>query len=334
MTYLSFVLVSRNDDYGGNLHHRMQTCLDSIVSLSERYEVPTEIQLVEWNPPPENQPLEEVLDFPTSTVTTDINLYSVPPDIHDNLPGSDSLPLFEYIGKNVGIRRASGEFVLSTNPDLIYNKAFFEFLADKPLSQDRFYRINKYNIDSYVPADASIDEQLEYCRNHIVAKYTPNGYRETPVRQRIKNIAYTYYTALRNPWHLANRLRGAINPHPRSIYDLHHLAAGDFVLAGKSEWDDMSGHPEFEYNFHVDSYTVLAAAAAGLEEETLDDDIRVYHQPHENQHDSRPRGELSDLVKQSRAVLDGDDTLAFNDESWGLADEQIKKRSIVSGSTL
>ncbi len=334
MTYLSFVLVSRNDDYGGNLHHRMQTCLDSIISLSERYEVPTEIQLVEWNPSPENQPLKAVLEFPTATAVTDINLYSVPAAIHHNLPGSSSLPLFEYIGKNVGIRRASGEFVLSTNPDLIYNRAFFEFLADRPLSHDQFYRINKYNLDSFVPADASVDDQLDYCRNHVAAKYTPNGYREVPLGQRIKNIAYTYYTALRNPWHLTNRLRGVINPRPRSIYDLHHLAAGDFVLAGKPEWDEMRGHPEFEYNFHVDSYTVLAAAATGLEEVTLDDEIRVYHQPHENQHDSRPRGEWSELVQQSRSVLDSDGEIEFNDDLWGLANEQIEKQIIASGSAL
>lgn len=333
MTYISFVMVSRNDDYGGNLRHRMQTCLDSIVSLADRYEVPTEVQLVEWNPPKDSPPLEEILEFPDETATTDVNFLTVPPDVHDALPGSDSLPLFEYIGKNVGIRRASGEFVLSANPDLIFNEKFFEFLASQRLSHEKFYRIRKYNLGSLVPIDANIDAQLEFCQQNVTAKYTPHGYREIPYTRRIRNVAHSYLTVLRNPWHIVDRVRRLWDPRPRSIYDLHHLAAGDFILMGKEEWEMVNGHPEFEYNFHVDSYSVLAAAAAGLEEHVFDDAIRVYHQPHEDQHDERPRGEWSELVDLSREALpNNDDVIGFNDKSWGLPDEEITERTLVTGS--
>ena len=47
---------------------------------------------------------------------------------HLSLPNSDRLKFFQMIAKNVGIRRASGKFVLATNIDVIINQKLYEFL--------------------------------------------------------------------------------------------------------------------------------------------------------------------------------------------------------------
>ncbi|RQG92053.1 hypothetical protein [Natrarchaeobius chitinivorans] len=323
-------MVSRNDGYGENLLHRMQTCIDSIVTLAERHEVPTELLLVEWNPPADTTSLEEALEWPDQTTQTAIDILTVPPEIHATLPGSDELPLFEYIGKNVGIRRADGEFVLSTNPDLIYSKTFFSHLASEPLSHESFYRINKYNVDSLVSREMSIDEQLEFCRNHIAAKYTPAGYRERPYSRRLRNIVYSYYTYLQNPWRIVDQFRRLGDGAPRSLYDLHHLAAGDFILMGKEQWETIGGHPEFEYNFNVDSYTIVNAAGNGLTETVFPDEIRAYHQPHDDFHDVRPQGDWDELVEYSRRLLTDEEQLTDTSTTWGLADEEMQRESICS----
>ena len=40
------------------------------------------------------------------------------------------------IAKNVGIRRASGEFILATNIDVIINQKLYEFISNKKLKKN------------------------------------------------------------------------------------------------------------------------------------------------------------------------------------------------------
>ena len=42
------------------------------------------------------------------------------------------------IAKNVGIRRASGEFILATNIDVIINQKLYEFISKKKLKKKLF----------------------------------------------------------------------------------------------------------------------------------------------------------------------------------------------------
>jgi hypothetical protein len=72
------------------------------------------------------------------------------------------------IAKNVGIRRARGEYVLATNIDIIFSDGFFRFLKSDQLKPGRMYRTDRWDVDSDVPPDASIDEQLAYCQTHLL----------------------------------------------------------------------------------------------------------------------------------------------------------------------
>ena len=72
------------------------------------------------------------------------------------------------IGKNAGIRRARGEFILATNIDILFSSELMEFLAARRLDRDRMYRIDRHDVESEVPENGSVEEQLEYCRTHRI----------------------------------------------------------------------------------------------------------------------------------------------------------------------
>jgi hypothetical protein len=166
--YLSVVVTARNDDHGGNLLGRMQTFLNNWLKQARRFGIPSELILVEWNPPADRPPLAQVLRWPKEPGPCTVRIIEVPPEIHRRLPHAAALPLYQMIAKNVGIRRARGKFVLATNIDIVFSSELAAFLAEQKLDPSRMYRIDRHDAMSDVPVDADPDEQLEYCRTHLV----------------------------------------------------------------------------------------------------------------------------------------------------------------------
>jgi len=72
------------------------------------------------------------------------------------------------IAKNVGIRRARGEFVLATNIDILFSDALMKRLARRDLRSDTLYRIDRYDVAAEVPKDVPVEEKLSYCENTVI----------------------------------------------------------------------------------------------------------------------------------------------------------------------
>jgi len=166
--YLSVVATARNDDHGGNLLRRMQIFANGILAQARKYQVPVELILVDWNPPHGKPPLAEALNWPEDLGPSTVRVIEVPPEVHQTFRHAQVLPLYQMIAKNVGIRRARGEFVLATNIDILFTDEFFQLLAARGLQQGKMYRIDRYDVASDVPLDAPIEAQLEYCRRHLL----------------------------------------------------------------------------------------------------------------------------------------------------------------------
>lgn len=166
--YLSLVVTARNDDHGGNLLGRMQIFVDGWLAQARRHNIPSELIIVEWNPPAGRPPLAEALQWPTDFGPCDVRIITVPPDIHSRYEHGANLPLYQMIGKNVGIRRARGRFILATNIDILFSDELAAFLGSQQLRADRMYRIDRHDAMSDVPAGAPIEEQLAYCRSHLI----------------------------------------------------------------------------------------------------------------------------------------------------------------------
>lgn len=186
--YLSVVATSRNDDHGGSLLRRMQTFLNAFLCQCRRHQLSAELILVEWNPPPDRPPLAESLSWPADFGSCRVRIIEVPPHIHDRYKHAASLPLYQMIAKNVAIRRARGQYILATNIDILFNDELVRFIADRQLRPNKMYRIDRYDVMPDVPVDGPVEEQLAYCRTHLLRinaregtfPLTPDGSRATP----------------------------------------------------------------------------------------------------------------------------------------------------------
>ena len=198
--YLSVVATTRNDNHGGDLTRRTQTFIDGLAAQATRHRLPIELVLVEWNPPPDRRSLAEEMRWPKSTPFYRARIVTVPADVHATLDPEFRLPLYQMIGKNVGIRRARAPFILATNIDLLFSDALFHEFK-RGLNPNKLYRADRYDIDAAVPADASVDDALAYGESHTIRINRAKG---TLVKRNgtwVDTSSPPYYPAFRSLRH-------------------------------------------------------------------------------------------------------------------------------------
>ncbi len=181
--YLSVVATARNDDHGGNLIGRMQLFVSGLIEQCNRHGVEAELVLVEWNPPPDKPRLAEVLRWPSTCGKCTVRIVEVPPEVHHRLSHADKLPLFQMIGKNVGIRRARGEYVLATNIDILFSDAVFEFLKSGQMKPGFIYRTDRLDVPPEIPCDTPLRGQLEFCRKNVIRRHIFEGSYDCRIRK-------------------------------------------------------------------------------------------------------------------------------------------------------
>jgi hypothetical protein len=173
--YISVVVAARNDNHGGNMIGRMQAFIDSWISQAKQHNLSSEIVVVEWNPPAGRARLMDDLRWPPDLGPCEVRFIEVPREIHDGLPNSAAIPLHQMIAKNVGIRRARGQFVLATNLDIIFSAELMQFLGERHLEHGKMYRMDRTDIASHIPAGATVDELLAFCDSHRVRIFAREG---------------------------------------------------------------------------------------------------------------------------------------------------------------
>ena len=165
--------------------------------------------MVEWNPPPDRPPLAEALRWPEDTGPCEIRIITVPREIHANFDHADTLPLFQMIAKNVGIRRARGDFVLATNIDILFSNESIRYLKER-LRAGRLYRANRYDIPAELPETERFEETLDFCRRTAFRVHA-NGF--TYLREGKRWNAFTLIKARMDP-----RMRYLVLWLPRRIF--------------------------------------------------------------------------------------------------------------------
>src|SRR5262245_21883850 len=172
--YLSVVVTTRNDDHGGDPLQRLQAFVNTFDEQCRRTGLDAEVIVVEWNPPADRPRVAELLRLPVRPACA-YRFLDVPPELHDRFQLAGVLPLFQMIGKNVGIRRACGRFVVATNVDIIFSTELVEFLASRPLRPGRLYRVDRHDIQSSVPVNGRLEEQMTYCASNQLRVHTRSG---------------------------------------------------------------------------------------------------------------------------------------------------------------
>jgi hypothetical protein len=339
--YLSIVAVSRNDDHGGKLLQRMQLFVDSLFYQCNKYEIPSELILVEWNPPANKESLSQALNWPELREYITTRIITVPPSIHNTFAHSEGLPVFQMIGKNVGIRRAKGEFVLATNIDILFSDEMMQNLSIMNLKNDMFYRADRIDIDPSVmdhPFDPTITREGQ---KNILRKNVKYGsYENHHFIDNFKNLMqiceiYLYRKKIMRDYKFPL---------------LHTNGCGDFTLMAKRMWEDLYGYAEFEmYSFHIDSLLLVAASYSGFKEVYLKHPKEIFHIEHQAGSGWTPgKGETllfermeknkipylswEDFLQYSREIANGkytkDSFIRFNKASWGLQTVQLPEMVI------
>jgi len=206
---LSIVAASRNDNHGKNLIRRMQYFIDGVIDQTEKYQIPSELILVEWNPLPNHPNLAEALRFPQSTQFCKIRIIQVPNELHSTVNCSDKLPFFQMIAKNVGIRRAKGQFVLATNIDILFSHSLMRFLKSK-LNPKYLYRVDRLDVPEEVPEIHSHNDLLSFCQKkffRINSKYGTyfKAHVSSPITLKITVLKY-----LKKIWTYTNPISYAL----------------------------------------------------------------------------------------------------------------------------
>lgn len=337
--YLSIIAVSRNDDHGGGLLRRMQLFIDSLSEQIGPSHVPVELIIVEWNPPKDRPSLERALSLPGPSQYFIVRIITVPPEVHKKFQNSDKLAIFQMIGKNVGIRRARGQFILATNIDILFSNELIEFISSRQLEPGKFYRVNRIDVDSNIPENTSVGEKLGYCRNHVI-RVNGKYYFLTG-----SNLTALFQDIIRSPGLIGYYLKNSI--YKTKIPRLHYNACGDFTLMAKEHWENLHGYPELEmFSLHIDSLFLISASYSGLNEEILRSPKEIYHIEHsigsgitpglgqrilfQNlERDHIPYltwRECVNLSQQYRwQISPGEKMIRNNPESWGLAEVQLSE---------
>jgi hypothetical protein len=303
---LSVVATSRNDDHGGNALWRTQHFVSGLVAQAEKFQFPIELVLVDWNPPEGRPNLHEALTWPEKSDYFTYRVVEVPAHVHQTFSHGDKLPLFQYIAKNVGIRRAKGNFILSTNIDILFSDEIMEFMKGH-LKENTLYRVDRYDIEADIQDGWSFEQVLEYAKNHVIRTSPVVGTSceknlKGPLVNLFGSVQLFIKNSIRFPRMLwTGEIKKLMVEQQLSIKDLvkkilnyvgyllkiamgkglHTNACGDFTLLSKKDWFKLRGYPEWpQYSWKIDSVLLYQCYYNRIKMHNLPPSYAIYHIEH------------------------------------------------------
>lgn len=233
MTYISFVVWYKHFDYPSSSMKRLHMFVENIRDYSEKYGLDFEVSVCQM------PPYQRKSDFP------DVRLCDFPLKAH-----------LTNWALNMAIRNSTGEFILSTNRDIIFNEAVIKCLSSKPLEKGKVYRVTRYNTPSAEPYPETLVELRKHCEGNVLNVQTPN-----------KGLIF---------WpELLEKIIALPRRYPFTN------GCGDFLLMHRDHWFDLRGFAELVgMAEHGDSMVMLNAIYSGIRQVIMKDPLRVYHVDH------------------------------------------------------
>jgi hypothetical protein len=144
---LSIVLTGRNDGYGGDFLVRLTRTLQFNHRQLDERGITHEIVFVEWAPPRDRRPLIDVLFEACPRLDRRLFAwYVVDPEYQTVLSLNPRLEYLEFLAKNVGVRRARGQYVLTTNCDVYLGRRVLETIKCAELKPRVLYRAPRHDL--------------------------------------------------------------------------------------------------------------------------------------------------------------------------------------------
>jgi hypothetical protein len=331
--YLTIVATTRNDNHGGDLLKRTKAFMNSVYVQAKKFGLPLELLIVEWNPPTDRPLLKEALPVPPEDTPVSLRYVVVPPELHSTYRFSQALPLYQMIAKNVGIRRAKGQFILCTNIDILFSDENFEVLAQKNLVEGIFYRANRCDVPKEVMDAGTHLQQLKFAEKNILRRLG-----NAPGHEALSAPSFIF----KYP-----RLAGLLNDmllwvwkktHPGQFahFVIDFMACGDYTLMSKKDWMRIDGYVELDmYSIHIDSMGLWSACAMGMEQVIFPYKACVYHIDHDNGWESddviktikflsdKPCLDYSIVHRAGMKMVAENFNWGLNKSDWGWANENF-----------
>jgi len=264
---LTIVTISRNDEHVERMRERSQAFIDGVFFLAEKYKTKVELILVEWNPPADTPSMAEQFTYPQNHEYVSVIIVTVPREVHQSYNMSQNLPLYQMIGKNVGIRRARGNFVLSTNIDVLLSEELFQEITKVGLQKGRIYRSNRWDVDQDILDQTSAGNMIAVARDLTFQKQYRTGTSKGADTGAHMEPEQT--------------VKASDFDRKDLLPQLHTMACGDFQMMAREDWYKVRGYPELDsFSFHLDSLFSLMCHYQGLDEMTFSDGFPHYHIDH------------------------------------------------------
>ena len=331
--YLSLVMCSRNDNHGGNMLRRMQVSISGRLEQLEKHRIESELILVEWNPPAGKPLLKDVIQWPSGLKYCTIRIIEVPSRIHRRYKYHKKLPLAAGIAINTGIRRARGKFVLMSLIDHLYTEELMSFIATKSLKPDEVYRADRCDVNRNVLQYDTSGEQLNFCRQNILRIHSKfscdglglpdlhvsagdfhlmsrgifnllHGYREDDIKGTYCDSLLSYASYMAG-------VKEVVLNEPMRVYHIDHnnTFIGSFETSNVSfiDWVSLPFIPRSV------SFRLISLYSKYVGKITT------------NKYNGVPVLHWEEFIRISQDIVAGNRSYILNDDTWGLAGEDLKE---------
>jgi hypothetical protein len=285
------VIVSRNDNYGGHLIERATFCLNTMLDSFD------EVIYVDWNTPEDKPPLTDELDIVNNKEK--LKVIIIRPDLAKKIMGEElytsSQPCCEVLGRNIGIRRATGDYILSTNIDIICpNRYQIDYLIENKIKKDEMLLLFRNDIELEVVNQLKHNYDYNQIGEELLKFGVPSLYRLLTVGLDTmkKDILFKIHD---------NKKR--------------YLAAsvmyncGDFQFAHRDLWFNIKGFEESQIKRNgADTQLQFKALMYGYTIKALNFPP-IYHINHER-NPNHPENDLYEFFDNT-----------FNKDTWGFSTE-------------
>ena len=342
-TALSFVYAGRNDNYVG-IYNRMKVSigvllrqLGNVVSNTKK----AEIIIVSWGDDPSRLGIMEEAILPA---VSEIYNYSST-DGWDNIcvrvikvPSnytSDGFIFSEFVAKNIGIRRASGSWIVASNLDNFLSSKLLNFAFEGGqgrLSKNWYLRSMRFNINiqegSVRWAKGLGYERVDSLPAPVDASSLINwmsigedGYSLLEREYEGKQLLHLNQYAKFDKICIDSTESGALEQYEYPNHE-YSAAAGDFTMASASAWHHLHGYPEVYDNNHLDGLQLCRFVQAGIQEVILRPNrpcsAFVFHQLHEEGRGGRKERNIgADHGCATEVGIENRISSFVNETGWG-----------------
>ena len=288
---ISAVITSRNDNYGGQLNERATYCFNSAIDTFD------EVIYVDWNSPTHSllYDIKHNINFKGN-----FKHIVISPEIASILTNNDpqAQKCCEVLGRNIGLRRATGDYLVSTNIDIIHPRREDLEKLIQQMDKNTFYTVSRRYTNW---------EQIN-------AYYEENEYYQLDFKNNWRSLR-NYLIDVSTERHFDEK---TVEGDDYSIIN----CCGDFQIATKEIWNEIRGfEEELIYTLYADTNVQKKAVMHGFGLKALYEPA-LFH----IDHGKGGGGFLDGINKRAndpyRAIVNQQKT--ENQDNWGFADIDIE----------